>query len=70
MVKAYLILANESWVELMVSVNQAIRDNWQPMGGISISPSRIAPTGMNMHGINFIPGTEYVQALVKYEEPS
>lgn len=55
---AYQILTATSPGDLEDYVNQAIQDGWQPLGGVSFSPT----TGMHTTA-----PYNYRQAMVKYE---
>lgn len=55
---AYKVLKNELHADLTVEVNKAIKEGWQPLGGVSHCPTT---------GIRTSNAYDYIQAMVKYE---
>lgn len=72
----YGLIESDSQAELAEAVNEAIREGWQPQGGLVIwreagSSMGSAAPGAAGGGGNYYPAppiTHYAQALVKYSQ--
>jgi hypothetical protein len=56
-VSEYQVIREKTEILLAQKVNRAIRQGWEPIGGISAAAFGISPVG----------GNSFIQALVKYK---
>tara|TARA_Y100000746_G_C15182275_1_gene317833 strand:- start:408 stop:584 length:177 start_codon:yes stop_codon:yes gene_type:complete len=56
-VSEYKVIREKTEILLAQKVNRAIRQGWEPIGGISAAAFGISPVG----------GNSFIQALVKYK---